>query len=102
MSKRYFKSTDGRVTVFRASDTRDYQSAAFVSVVDDAGTGRIKGYIQFSGASADSFLGGWPATGIDKAEYERLIAIKRRRTAGSAYSNAPRDSWIANRELESE
>jgi hypothetical protein len=87
MSKRYFSATDGDVTVFRASDTKVYQSAT-----------RTRWSISFSGKPAG--LGAMPAKEITKAQYAALVALKQARVqaSGGRHSDggAPSDSWVAN------
>jgi hypothetical protein len=77
----YFAGTDGTVTVFRASPTRVYQSATFRP-------------ISFS-AWAPKAPGAFCVSEVTKAEYERLVALKKSRTS----DNSPQASWVHNREL---
>lgn len=79
----YVKATDGEVTVFRASRSKPYVSAYF------NGFGSTSG-IAFSGKP-----GGHPCVAIDKAEYDRLVALKKQRTD----QNSPQASWIYNAAL---
>jgi hypothetical protein len=87
MTKRFFKATDGDVTVFRASDTKVYQSAT-----------KDRWTISFSSKPAG--LGAMPAVEITKAEYTALVALKQARVqaSGGRHSDggAPGDSWVAN------
>lgn len=91
-TKRYFSATDGKITVFRASDSRVYQSAT------KSGWG-----ISFSAKPAA--LGAMPAVEITKAEYNALVALKQARVrAGNvgghhADGGAPSDSWVSNEAL---
>ena len=90
MATRYFKATDGKITVFRASKTRVYRSA------------RIHGVISFSTGGNPS--PGWhPAVEIDQAEYVRLNSIKTKRIAAAAGQRfaGPQDSWVENADLAS-
>lgn len=84
MTKRYFKSTDGTKTIFRASE-RHYQFGRF---------SRPIGFCNTPG------LDRCPAHEITKAEYDRLIALKRERQIAAGenlqYSSGPQDSWVAN------
>jgi hypothetical protein len=102
---RYFKATDGRFTVYRASPTRVYISAWLnphtthvdfgFSVAPPVGRGRVA------------------AIEISKAEYQALVARKAERIAAfiaarAAAGNpvyqgydgaAPGDSWVFNEAL---
>lgn len=94
MTTRYFKATDGKITVFRASKTRVYQSAS--------GFGP-KESISFSGRP-----GPFPTTEISKAEYDALVVVKAARIASrwatkypgeampSWAGSSPQDSWVDN------
>jgi hypothetical protein len=86
---RYFRATNGRFTVFRAS-TRVYLSAWIQSNAE-----RVTNY----GFSMLSAKGRVPAEEMTKAEYDALNARKIERiiAAGRQPKNAaPRDSWVAN------
>jgi hypothetical protein len=80
---RYYKFTDGERTYFRASK-RQYQSGW----ASQARSG-------FSGSPVP--IGQYPAVEIDKAEYERLNALKAKRLAGCRFVSAS-DSWVLNAE----
>lgn len=86
MSKRFFKATDGKVTVFRSSETRAYRSASFVT----RDTGKVA-RISFSAGS-----GSYATEEISEAEYRALVARKIERAPGSS---SPQDSWISNAAL---
>lgn len=95
---RYFKATDGKITGFRASH-RQYVIA------------NLTGFVAWSSSTA--MRPGWvPATEIDKAEYNRLVALKAQRIAALAaaraaegeavsrgFGSGPQDSWIENAAL---
>jgi hypothetical protein len=91
MTKRYFKATDGDITVFRASDTKVYQSAS-----------KTNWGISFSGKPAG--LGAMPAVEITKVEYTALVALKQARIKASNGGRhddggSPSDSWVSNEAL---
>jgi hypothetical protein len=91
MTTRYFKATDGKITVFRASKTKVYQSAG--------GFGPRE-WIRFSTYAANVGTANKRACiEIDKAEYDRLNAIKFARL-GAANGIGPQDSWVENSEIE--
>ena len=103
-TKRYFKATNGRFTVFRASPSRAYTSATIEE--------RAGGYPHFSFSWSGN--GNIRATEIDAAEYRKLLAAKTARLtalaaervaanpdhadfyARAGYGTAPSDSWIDN------
>ncbi len=83
MTTRYFKSTDGTRTIFRA--TALPQGYRF---------GVIGGHrLGFTNVPQN---GAFPAHEITKAEFEQLIALKQIRTAGQRYATSPQDSWVFN------
>jgi hypothetical protein len=87
---RYFKATNGRFTVFRASTTRVYLSAWIQSNAQ-----RVTDY----GFSLLSAKGRVPAEEMTKAEYDALNARKVERivaAGGDPKHAAPADSWVAN------
>lgn len=101
MTKRYFKSTDGTKTIFRASE-RHYQFGRFT---------RDIGFCNTPGLDRQ------PATEITKAEHDRLVALKAERIRAEwlarceavgkrdaemprGYSSGPQDSFILNTQLE--
>ena len=99
---RYFKATDGKVTVFRGSAMQVFRAANFRTEMLTKGWSPI-GEISFSLVRAG---GNRPAVEISAAEYEALQAAKRARIArdyGAAdvsKSNSPQSSWVRNKELE--
>lgn len=84
MTTRYFKFTDGERTFFRATKTKVYVSGKFDN-----------GWVGFSSKPAS--LGTFPAVEIDKAEYDRLTALKAVRVADQRFVS-PQDSWVLNKE----
>jgi hypothetical protein len=97
---RYFKATDGKITVFRASETKAYAFATFKGeklAEDHAWCGQIG----FSAKAGDH-----PAVEITKAEYEALVAQKtarinakneaRKAEGKRVWSVGPSDSWVQN------
>jgi hypothetical protein len=79
---RYFAfSTEDR-TYFRATKAGVYLS------------GKFDTYDRVGFSSKPPSLGTFPAREIDKAEFDRLLAAKKQRTAG----NSPQDSWVPNEE----
>ena len=91
--KRYFKATDGIVTVFRASATRAYLFASF-----NAPNGVMGGKWEDK-PSFSAKAGKFPAEEISKVEYDALVARKNERIGANkpkwAYSQ-PWNSWIRN------
>jgi hypothetical protein len=96
MTLRYFKATDGQITVFRASATRAYASAWFTTEGN-----RPIGDIGFSGKPLP--LGKYPAVEITKAEYEALQAAKVERVKAAGenlkWATSPQSSWVRNADL---
>jgi hypothetical protein len=96
MTIRYFKATDGVITVFRASATRVYASAWFTTEGN-----RPIGDIGFSGKPLP--LGKYPAVEITKAEYEALQAAKLERVKAAGenpkWATSPQSSWVRNAAL---
>jgi hypothetical protein len=88
---RYWKASNGRITAFRASDDREYQSAWWNTEVVE-GVARVVGGIVFSKK---------PATGdkceaieISAAEYEALMARQRTRViAAGGTPSRPVEGW---------
>lgn len=101
MTKRYFKATDGKITVFRATDTKIYASANF-HTYESGGAFHCGRDIGFSGRSPSTH--GYAAVEISRAEYDHLTAIKQARIVGQGsslkYSTSPSDSWVRNTQLE--
>lgn len=97
-STRYFKATDGKITVFRASETRAYVSA---TVPADPKTGYYYS-ISFSGKPAG--LGSCPCVEITRAEFVALTAakIERIKAEGGKHADggSPSDSWVRNSAIE--
>ena len=93
MSIRYFKATNGRFTIFRASASRVYGSAW---IQCDANRVTVAG---FSMKAASASVYPIPAIEIDRAEYDRLNARKAERIVlqgGNPKWAAPSDSWVRN------
>lgn len=88
MTKRYFKATDGKLTYFRATATRAYQSV------------KLTKYGQSFSASQPG-PGDLPTIEITKSEYEELVALKteRLKAADRGIYTSPSDSWVANSSL---
>ena len=89
---RYFKATNGRFTVFRASPTRAYTMATIRSNAEQV----IDFSLSYSG------VGDCPAVEITKAEYDALNAAKAARFERLGLPLkyvAPRDSWVSNAEI---
>ena len=96
MAKRYFKATNGTMTVFRSSATRVYGSARVNPEIGFSGNGRSNAYPL-------------DAVEINKDEYEALVGLKAQRIdrkkdeieaeGGKAYRGfgaSPQDSWVLN------
>ncbi len=90
MAKRYFKSTDGTVTIFRATTNPN----GFAYGLFNGG-----GY----GFSNTLRVGARPAVEITEAEYASLTHAKHRRwyAEGSFHRGAtgPQSSWVRNADL---
>lgn len=100
MAMRYFKSSNGTVTVFRASATRSYTFAGWISTKDGCG---VTGDIGFSNALRGARYTSANAVEITKAEYEALQAAKRSRVAAAGgapeWATSPQNSWVRNSDL---
>jgi hypothetical protein len=93
MAIRYFKATNGRFTIFRATASRVYGSAW---IQCDAHCVTLSG---FSMKPASASVYPIPAIEIDRAEYERLNERKAARlilAGGNPKWAAPSDSWVRN------
>lgn len=93
MTTRYFKATNGTVTMFRASKTRVYLSAQFRPAISFSGNNRTYPH---------------PVEEINKAEYDRLVKLKNERVKAAdasksdkrhTYSVGPQDSWVYNADI---
>jgi hypothetical protein len=86
---KYYKATDGKITVFRSSKERDYGSA---STKSPAGNHAIS-FSRFP-PSADRY----PTVEITKAEYDTLVDLKisEDRNRKRSRSRGPQDSWVPN------
>lgn len=98
MTKRYYKASDGTFTIFRATDSRVYQSAwmtvdGFKTRPTNMGFSAKPTYRASAGISGSP--GSYPAVEIDKPEYEALVAAKKARTD----DNSPSASWVPNADL---
>lgn len=94
--RRYFKATDGTVTIFRASDARVYESA-WVQLYPT-------GAVHLMGFSArPARVGELVVEEIVKSDYDTLVARKNSRLkAIGARDDAfgePRNSWVNNEAL---
>lgn len=88
MALRYFKGSDGKITVFRGS-TRMFRA---VSTTDPAG----RHSISFAGTLGP---GRFPVEEISKAEYQKLVRAKLARVSAldvRGSGSSPQDSWITN------
>jgi hypothetical protein len=102
---RYFKATDGQVTVFRQSRHDVFRSADFRSELMTRGWSLV-GSISFVVTlpwHPDSFA----TKEISAAEYNTLAVLKERRLladycaqAALAASRSPQNSWVRNADLE--
>jgi hypothetical protein len=93
MAIRYFKATNGRFTIFRATASRVYGSAWIQCNADRV---TLSG---FSMKPASASVYPIPAIEIDRAEFNRLNMLKMSRimTAGGNPKWAvPSDSWVKN------
>lgn len=93
--RRYFKATNGTVTIFRASDARVYQSA-WIQL-------HPTGAVHLMGFSARQRGGELVVEEIVKSDYDTLVARKNARLkAIGARDDAfgePRNSWVNNEAL---
>ncbi len=96
MTKRCYKATDGKITVFRCTETRTYSSASF-RTYDNNGQWICGRDISFSGKAPP--VGCYPTVEITEAEFAQLNAIKMRRLGSGGYIT-PSDSWVRNTDLE--
>lgn len=91
MTTRYFKATNGTVTVFRASKTKVYTHGAQIDLWN----------VAFATAAKPGL---WPAEEITKGEYDTLQArkVERVRSSGHpiAWASSPYNSWVNNAALE--
>ena len=91
---RYFKATDGVITVFRSSATRVYVSASFTRY---DGETRPSGDIGFSAKP-----GKFPTTEITHSEFVELTAAKVKRMKADGcptWMTGPQQSWVRNEAL---
>jgi hypothetical protein len=104
MTVRYYKATDGVLTVFRAS-TRVYASAWFTT---ETGQGRLPFLrrspgIGFSKHAPGTRSGNYPTIEITEAEYGALLMAKVARIKNDGrdpkYFTSLQDSWVRNRAL---
>ena len=106
MAVRYYKATDGLLTVFRAT-TRAYASAWFTT---ETGQGRLPFLrrspgIGFSKHALGTRGGEYPTVEITEAEYAALVAAKVARVKNEGrdpkYFTSLQDSWVDNQALAS-
>jgi hypothetical protein len=106
MTVRYYKATDGLLTVFRAT-TRVYASAWFTT---ETGQGRPPFLrrspgIGFSTHAPGGRGGNYPAVEITEAEYAALVAAKIERAKNEGrdpkYFASLQENWVHNRALAS-
>lgn len=101
---RYYKATDGVLTVFRATDGNGYAFAVFCTDCTGAlpfpapRRGQMPiGFSNVSGADRH------PAVEITASEYQALQAAKVERVKNSGrdpkYYTAPSDSWVRNKAI---
>jgi hypothetical protein len=101
--KRYFKATDGFITVFRASATKFYHSANFTSDQQVAGgpfvlTSDDIGFSKYDAPAGSKLV--HPAEEIVESQYLTLVARKNERlraTGRPLTTCTPRDSWVSNK-----
>jgi hypothetical protein len=106
MTDRYYKATDGLLTVFRASK-RVYASAWFTTEIGQGGLPFVRRSpgIGFSMHAPGARGGNYPTEEITEAEYAALVAAKVERVKNEGrdpkYFTSPQDSWVHNRALAS-
>jgi hypothetical protein len=115
MTKRFFSATDGQFTIFRASEDRTYSHGKLIVSThgwDQARRCAITvpahpvglGFCNRPGRDTH------PAIEITKAEYDRLVGLKRARIDAASGigpdrgrhqdGGSPSDSWVRNSALE--
>ena len=106
MTVRYYKATDGVLTVFRAS-TRVYASAWFATETGQSGLPALRRSpgIGFSTHARTTRGGNYPAVEITEAEYGALVVAKVARIKNDGrdpkYFTSLQDSWVHNQALAS-
>ena len=99
MTVRYYKATDGVLTVFRAT-TRVYASAWFTTETGQGGLPLLRRSpgIGFSPHALGTRGGNYPAVEITEAEYDTLVAAKIERVKNEGrdpkYFTSLQDSWV--------
>lgn len=100
--RRFFKATDGDITVFRASATKFYHSANFSSDQQVAG-GPMMLLERISFSQYDHVPGHtYPAEEIVQSEYATLVARKNSRIKAHGDNRegaSPQESWVRNAAL---
>jgi hypothetical protein len=90
MSKRYFKSTDQTITIFRATE----RTAGYAYGVFSGGRGAFSNHHQ---------IGARPAFEITKVEYDALVAAKNARLVAAGREprgyTQPYHSWVCNDQI---
>ena len=106
MTVRYYKATDGVLTVFRAS-ARVYASAWFATETGQSGlpAQRRSPGVAFSTHARTTRGGNYPAVEITEAEYGALVVAKVARIKNDGrdpkYFTSLQDSWVHNQALAS-
>ena len=106
MTVRYYKATDGMLTVFRAT-TRVCASAWFTTETGQSGLPFLRRSpgIGFSTHGPATRGGNYPTVEITEAEYAALVAAKVARVKNEGrdpkYFTSLQDSWVLNRTLAS-
>ena len=106
MTVRYYKATDGVLTVFRAT-ARVCASAWFTTETGQGGLPLLRRSpgIGFSPHALGARGGNYPAVEITEAEYDTLVAAKIERVKNEGrdpkYFASLQDSWVHNRALAS-
>ena len=104
MTVRYYKATDGVLTVFRAT-TRVCASAWFTTETGQGGLPLLRRSpgIGFSPHAPGARGGNYPAVEITEAEYGALVVAKIARIKNDGrdpkYFTSLQDSWVRNRAL---
>lgn len=101
MVQRFFKSTNGQFTVFRASRSRVYQSAWMTT---NEGSSHAPRVINLGFSAKPAYPGfDWPVEEIVKSEYETLVALKNSRLKAAARDSDfgdPGNNWVSNAALD--
>ncbi len=97
----FFKATDGKITIFRATGRPNgFAFGYFTTGTDSRGEPEPAGTIGFSNTPGSDRHTAIP---LQRAEHARLVALKAERVKADygdkGYHNGPQDCWIRNSQL---